>query len=85
MDVLAAIVVGLLVGLAARWIIPGEWPGGTLGDLLLGAAGASAGAWIYRAFAHAGDNGLGLPSIVCAGIGAVVLLFIVRALRGRAV
>jgi len=83
MGTLAWIVLGLILGLAARWLVPGEGPGGILGDIVIGILGALLGGWIYRLFAHASVNGFSLPSIVCAGIGAVVLLFCIRALRGR--
>lgn len=83
MSTLAWIVIGLILGLVARWLVPGEGPGGVLGDVVIGIAGALLGGWVYRLFAHTVASGFNLPSIVCAGIGAVVLLFVIRALRGR--
>ena len=75
------IVLGLLVGLAARWIIPGEPPGGVLTDAFVGIVGAAIGAWVYGPLRHVDVTGFSLPSLVCAFIGAVVLLYLLRVLR----
>lgn len=83
MGIIAWIVLGLIAGFIARWIVPGEGPGGVLGDIVVGILGAIIGGWIYGLFSHVGITGFNLPSIVCAIIGAVVLLFLIRAVRGR--
>lgn len=83
MGIISWIVLGLIAGFVARWIVPGEGPGGIVGDIVVGILGAIIGGWIYGLFSHVGVTGFNLPSIVCAIIGAVVLLFIVRAIRGR--
>jgi len=81
--ILAWIVFGLIVGLIARWIVPGEAPGGIVADVIVGIVGALIGGWLYRLFGHAGVTGFNLPSMVCALIGAVVLLWLLRAVSGR--
>jgi len=81
--ILAWIVFGLVVGLVARWIVPGSAPGGIIADIIVGVIGAFAGGWIYSMFGHTGVTGFNVPSMVCALIGAVVLLWILRAIRGR--
>jgi uncharacterized membrane protein YeaQ/YmgE (transglycosylase-associated protein family) len=75
------IVLGLLVGLVARWIIPGDPPGGVVTDAFVGIVGAAIGAWLYGPFRHVDVNGFSLPSLVCAFIGAVVLLYLLRVFR----
>jgi len=75
------IVLGLLVGLVARWIIPGDRPGGVLTDVFVGIVGAAIGAWLYGPFRHVDVSGFSLPSLVCAFIGAVVLLYLLRVFR----
>jgi uncharacterized membrane protein YeaQ/YmgE (transglycosylase-associated protein family) len=85
MGILAWIVFGLIVGIIAKWIVPGEGPGGILGDIIVGIIGALLGGWIYGFFAHAGVTGFNIPSIICALVGAVVLLFIIRAFRRSSV
>jgi uncharacterized membrane protein YeaQ/YmgE (transglycosylase-associated protein family) len=76
------IVLGLLVGLVARWIVPGPAQG-TVADVIVGILGAAIGGWVYGFFDREGVTGFNLPSLVCAFIGAVVLLWLVRAIRGR--
>ncbi len=83
MGILAWIIFGLIVGLVGRWIVPGAAPGGIVADVIVGVIGAFAGGWIYSMFGHTGVTGFNLPSMVCALIGAVVLLWLLRALRGR--
>jgi len=83
MGILAWIIFGLIVGLVARWIVPGEAPGGIIADVVVGVVGAFIGGWIYGLFGHAGVTGFNLASMVCALIGAVVLLWLLRAIRGR--
>ena len=83
MGILSWIVFGLIVGLVARWVVPGAAPGGCIADVVVGVIGALIGGWLYRLFGHAGVTGFNLPSLVCAFIGAVVLLWILRAISGR--
>jgi uncharacterized membrane protein YeaQ/YmgE (transglycosylase-associated protein family) len=83
MGILLWILFGLIVGFVARWIVPGESPGGILGDLVVGIVGAFIGGWLFSLFGHAGVTGFNLGSFVCAIIGAVVLLWVMRALSGR--
>jgi uncharacterized membrane protein YeaQ/YmgE (transglycosylase-associated protein family) len=66
-------------------VVPGEGPGGVIGDLVVGIVGAVIGGWIWNYFGHVGATGINLPSILVAFVGAVVLLLIVRLFtRGRA-
>lgn len=83
MGILWLILFGLIVGLIARWIVPGAAPGGILSDIIVGILGAVIGGWIYSLFSHVGITGFNIPSMVCALIGAIVLLWILRAVRGR--
>ncbi|HEY2475852.1 MAG TPA: GlsB/YeaQ/YmgE family stress response membrane protein [Candidatus Cybelea sp.] len=83
MGFFAWIIFGSVVGLVARWIVPGEGPGGVLGDIMVGIIGAIIGGLLYGWFGHAGVSAFNLPSMVCALIGAVVLLWLIRVFRGR--
>ncbi len=83
MGILLWIIFGIIVGAIARWIVPGEGPGGVLGDLIVGIIGAVLGGWLYGMFGHVGVTGFNIGSFICAVIGAVVLLWIVRAVAGR--
>lgn len=83
MDILAWIVVGVIAGFLAKAVVPGEGPGGVLGDLVIGVVGAIIGGWIMNSFGRAAANGINIWSIFVAFLGSVVLLFIMRALTGR--
>lgn len=83
MYILAWIVVGVVAGFLAKAVVPGEGPGGVLGDLVVGVAGAVIGGWLMNSFGNAGATGINIWSIFVAFVGAVVLLFIIRALTGR--
>jgi uncharacterized membrane protein YeaQ/YmgE (transglycosylase-associated protein family) len=77
------IVVGIIGGFLGRLVVKGEGPGGLFGDMIIGILGAIIGGWIYNLFGHVGATGINIPSIICAFIGSVVLLWILRALSGR--
>ncbi len=83
MGILAWIVVGLIAGWLAKMVVPGEGPGGIVGDLIVGIIGALIGGWVFNAFGHMGATGINVWSIVVAFIGAVILLLIIRAFTGR--
>ena len=82
MGILSWIIVGIVAGALAKMVVPGEGPGGLIGDLIVGVVGAFIGGWIFNFFGHAGFEGLSLWSIVVAFVGAVVLLIVLRALTG---
>lgn len=82
MSILAWIVVGIIAGFLAKAIVPGDGPGGVLGDLVVGVIGAFLGGWIFNSFGHTGVTGLNLWSIVVAFVGGVALLLIIRLITG---
>jgi uncharacterized membrane protein YeaQ/YmgE (transglycosylase-associated protein family) len=77
------IILGLIAGVVAKYMVPGEGPGGIIGDIIVGIIGAFVGGFVYGMFGHAGVTGFNLGSILCAIVGAVILLAIVRAVTGR--
>jgi len=77
------IVVGIIAGWLAKVVVPGEGPGGLLGDLIVGVIGAILGGWIWNYFGHSGVTGLNLGSIFVAFVGGVVLLLIMRLFTRR--
>jgi uncharacterized membrane protein YeaQ/YmgE (transglycosylase-associated protein family) len=85
MGILSWILVGLIAGFLAKYVVPGEGPGGIIGDIVIGIVGAFVGGFIFNAFGHIGVNGLDVYSILVAFVGAVVLLFNLRANSGRRV
>src|ERR1700737_5086508 len=82
MGIISWLIVGLIAGFLAKYVVPGEGPGGVLGDLIIGIIGAFIGGWVFNAFGHTGGSGLNIWSIIVAFVGAVILLFIIRAVTG---
>src|SRR5258708_5506563 len=76
------LIVGIIAGALAKAVVPGEGPGGIVGDLIVGIVGAFLGGWLFSLFgASAGGGWIG--STIVAFVGAVVLLLIIRALSTR--
>lgn len=81
MGVLATIFIGLIVGLVARFLMPGRDPMGFILTALLGIAGAWLGSWIG---VQSGMYAQGEPAgFLMSVIGAVLVLFIYRLVAGR--
>jgi uncharacterized membrane protein YeaQ/YmgE (transglycosylase-associated protein family) len=84
MHILFWIIVGIIAGALAKAVVPGEGPGGILGDLIIGIAGAFLGGWLFTLVAGHSYGGW-IGSTLVAFIGAVILLLIIRALTTRRV
>ena len=83
MGVLSWIILGLIVGALAKWIMPGPDPGGLIVTMFIGIAGAFVGGFIAT-FLGLGDvTGFNLGSVVIATGGALLLLWGHRKLRSR--
>jgi uncharacterized membrane protein YeaQ/YmgE (transglycosylase-associated protein family) len=67
----------------AKYVVPGEGPGGAIGDIIIGVVGAMIGGFVFNAFGQAGVSGINLYSIIVAFVGAVILLAIVRVFSRR--
>ena len=81
MDILTWLIVGLVAGVLAS-IAMGGTGYGILGDIIIGIVGAFVGGWLFRQLGvHTPFSGLA-GTIFVAFIGAVVLLFVLRLLRG---
>jgi len=69
------VILGLIAGVLAKFIMPGDDPGGLVVTIIIGIAGGVIGGIVGRLL-HIGDvTGINLVSIVLAVVGAVVLLF----------
>lgn len=78
---LSAIIVGLVVGALAKLLMPGKDPGGIIITILIGIAGAVVGTFIGRALGfYSANQGAG---IIASTLGAMLLLFLYRALQRR--
>ena len=84
MSFLAWIVLGLIAGFIASKIV-NKSGSGILMDILLGIVGAVVGGWLFNTFGGTGVTGLNLYSMLVAVVGAVLVLVIYHAIRGRRV
>ena len=82
MSFLAWIVLGLIAGCIASKLV-NRTGGNLVLDLVLGVVGSFVGGFVFTRFGAAGVEGLSPYSILVATIGAVVVLFIYHAVRGR--
>ncbi|HYK04918.1 MAG TPA: GlsB/YeaQ/YmgE family stress response membrane protein [Thermoanaerobaculia bacterium] len=81
MDILTWIIVGLVAGVLASLVMGGTGYG-IVGDIIIGIVGAFVGGWLFRQLGVSAPL-RGLPgTIFVAFIGAVVLLFGLRLIRG---
>ena len=81
MGILSWILLGLIVGVLAKWIMPGDDPGGILVTIGLGIAGAFVGGFLASMLGIATAGGFSLGGIVVATGGALLLLFGYRKLN----
>jgi uncharacterized membrane protein YeaQ/YmgE (transglycosylase-associated protein family) len=80
MGIIGTVIVGLIVGAIARFLMPGEQKMGWILTILLGICGSVAAGVVGQALGwyQAGQGAGWIGSIV----GALVLLFVVQKLRG---
>jgi uncharacterized membrane protein YeaQ/YmgE (transglycosylase-associated protein family) len=83
MGILAWIVFGLIAGALAKFLMPGNDPGGCVVTTIIGIVGAVLGGFLATALGYGGISGFDLRSFVVAIIGSLLLLIIWRMLRGR--
>ena len=85
MGIIAFIILGLLAGIIAKAILPGDDPGGIIVTTLIGIAGALIGGFLAAALfdAHPLDEFFDISTWLTAIIGAIVLLLIYRMVAGR--
>jgi uncharacterized membrane protein YeaQ/YmgE (transglycosylase-associated protein family) len=81
MGIISWIILGLIAGALAKWLMPGKDPGGILVTILIGIAGALVGGFIASLLGIGGVAGFSLGSIVIATLGAVLLLWGYRQLK----
>ncbi|HEX5961444.1 MAG TPA: GlsB/YeaQ/YmgE family stress response membrane protein [Rhodanobacteraceae bacterium] len=82
-------IIGLVIGLIAKWIIPGKGPGGFIVTAIIGIVGSFIGGWLASLFgfgtgATAAGAGMGgFWGFVWALIGAIILLVIYHLIWGK--
>ncbi len=81
MGIIGAIIIGLIAGIIAKFLMPGRDPGGFIITILLGIAGAFVATFLGQSIGWYGPNdGAGLIGAV---VGAIILLLAYRMIAGR--
>ena len=85
MGILGWILLGLLAGIIAKAVLPGDDPGGFIITTLIGIAGAVLGGLVARALDIGDpiDEFFDISTWLAAIIGAVALLLVWRVVMGR--
>jgi uncharacterized membrane protein YeaQ/YmgE (transglycosylase-associated protein family) len=81
MSILATLIIGFLVGLVAKFLMPGRDPGGFIVTILLGIVGAFVATYLGQTLGwyQPGEAAGFIGSV----IGAMIVLFIYRLIVGR--
>jgi uncharacterized membrane protein YeaQ/YmgE (transglycosylase-associated protein family) len=81
MGIIGTIIIGLLAGIVAKFLMPGRDPGGFIITILLGIAGAFVATYLGQAVGwYRAGEGAGFLGAV---VGAVIILLIYRLIAGR--
>lgn len=81
--IIVALIVGALLGVLARLIMPGKQNIGMLITVLLGAVGALLGSWISNAMFGTGDKMFSPIPFVIGLVVAIILIGVYVAVTGR--
>jgi uncharacterized membrane protein YeaQ/YmgE (transglycosylase-associated protein family) len=84
MSIIAWIIFGLIAGALAKWLLPGDDPGGIIMTMVLGIVGALIGGFIVGILS--GQNfttHFNFASLIVAIIGAVIVLLLYRVIQNR--
>jgi uncharacterized membrane protein YeaQ/YmgE (transglycosylase-associated protein family) len=82
-SILALLVMGLIVGVVAKMLVPGREPGGLVVTAIIGVAGAVLGGFLAsEVLNRSGALGFNLYTFVVGLVGAVILLLIYHAVNG---
>ena len=83
MHIIGTIIIGLLVGIVAKLLMPGRDPGGFIITTILGSAGAFIAKYIGQAAGWYTEGQA--AGFIASVIGAIVLLILYRVIFGRRV
>lgn len=82
MGIISWVVLGLIVGILAKWIMPGKDGGGFIMTTILGVIGALVGGFISSRLGMGTVDGFNIGSLTIAILGALLVLFIYRKIKG---
>lgn len=80
MNILLWIVLGAIAGWFASIVMKTDASQGTIGDIVLGILGAIVGGFAMNFFGQPGVTGFNLYSILVAVLGAVIVIYLGRAM-----
>ena len=81
MQFLWMLIIGLVVGAIAKFIMPGKDPGGIIVTILIGIAGALLAGFLGRTLGWYADGDA--AGLIASVVGAILLLIIYRVLTGN--
>ncbi len=79
MGILLWLLFGLIAGVIAKVLMPGDDPGGFFVTILIGIVRAFLGGWLGSLLLDVGISGFNISSFLVAVAGAILLLVIYRA------
>ena len=83
MAIFSWIVLGLIAGMLAKFLLPGKDPGGFVVTILIGIAGAILGGFLATLLGFGKIESFDLGGILIATLGAVMWLLIYRTFRKK--
>ncbi len=83
MGILSWILLGLVAGALAKFIMPGDDPGGVIVTIIIGIAGAVVGGFLGSMLLDVNVTGFNLSSLLIAIVGAIVVLAIYRQVKKK--
>lgn len=85
MGILGWILLGIVAGVIAKALLPGDDPGGFIVTVIIGIVGALLGGFLARALGLGDpiDEFFDVSTWLAAIIGAIILLVVYRAVTGR--
>ncbi|HEY7210835.1 MAG TPA: GlsB/YeaQ/YmgE family stress response membrane protein [Bryobacteraceae bacterium] len=81
LGIIWTLIIGVIVGAIAKFLMPGKDPGGIFITMLLGVAGSFVALFIGRVFGLYRDGSA--PGFIASIVGAVILLFIYRMVKRK--
>jgi uncharacterized membrane protein YeaQ/YmgE (transglycosylase-associated protein family) len=81
--IIGLIIIGLIAGLLARFLVPGRDPMGLGGTILLGIVGSFVGGFLFGLVTGGTDNALQPAGLFGSIIGAVIVLLVYNAVTRR--
>ncbi len=81
MGILSWIIMGLVVGVLAKFIMPGKDPGGIIMTIVLGIVGSFVGGFIGSFLGLGSVTGFNVGSLLVAIGGAIVVLILYRVVK----